>query len=356
MSPAERHRVLNGVCHRLSVDALLLTEASDVRWACGFTGSSGWLYWSPWKACLLTDGRYTIQAGREVTDAEIRSEGGDLATQLSEAIGQSVERIAFAGDHVTVDVAARLSNMLPQTEWLPTARLLAPERAVKQDIEVEAITRALRITEHVFEEVLGLLRPGYTEREIAAEVIYRQLKRGAERMSFDPIVASGAHSALPHARPTGRVIERGDLVLLDFGCVVDGYASDMTRMVSIGRPEADVLAVYDIVRGALDRASESARAGMGANELDRTARSEIERAGYGEAFSHSLGHGVGLDIHEWPGVSYRNPEPLPDGAVITLEPGIYLEGRFGIRIEDMVRLRPGHNEVITRLSRDLFIV
>lgn len=356
MSTAERHRALNGVCHRLGVDALLLTEPSDVRWASGFTGSSGWLYWSPWKACLLTDGRYSIQAAREVSNAEIRSEGGDLTTQLAVAIGQISQRIAFAGDHMTVDAAARLSDTLEQIEWIPAARLLAPERAVKGDLEVDAITRALRITEYVFEEILGLIQPGYTEREIAAEVIYRQLKRGAERMSFDPIVASGANSALPHARPTGRVIARGDLVLLDFGCVVDGYASDMTRMVSIGKPEPDVQAVYDIVRGALDQASDAARAGITAIELDRTARSAIERAGYGKAFSHSLGHGVGLDIHEWPGVSFRNPEPLPDGAVITLEPGIYLEGRFGIRIEDMVRLRPGHHELITRLPRDLFIV
>lgn len=353
---ADRHRVLNGVRQRLSVDALLLTDPSDVRWACGFTGSSGWLYWSPWEAFLLTDGRYTIQAAREVTGAEIRSEGGDLAAQLAEVVARQGARVAFSSDQVTVEISRRLSETLPQIRWIPATRLLARERAVKVGIEVEAITRAQRITEHVFDELLGVLRPGFTEREIAAEIVYRQLKRGAERMSFDPIVASGAHSALPHARPSGRVIERGDLLLLDFGCVVDGYASDMTRMVSIGSPEPEVRAVYDVVRGALDDASGGARSGMGADELDLIARSAIERAGYGPAFSHSLGHGVGLDIHEWPGVSFRNPEPLPDGAVITLEPGIYLEGRFGIRVEDLVVLKPDGIEVITRLSRDLFVV
>lgn len=356
MPAARRHHALGGARARRAADALLLTDPADVRWACGFTGSNGWLLWTPWAARFVTDGRYAEQASREVVGAEITAEGGDLARLLAETWPSGVQSAAFSADRVTVDTAERLRAALPDVRWVPGTHVLGPERAVKDEGELAAIVRAQRISEAVFVELLERLRPGVSERELAAEITWLHLRRGAERMSFEPIVASGPNSALPHARPTRRVLERGDVLLLDFGCVVDGYASDMTRMVSLGQPRADVLRVHALVREAVEAAEEGARAGLTSAQVDALARTRIERAGYASRFPHSLGHGVGLDIHEWPSVSFRSQDGLPAGCVLTIEPGIYLEGEFGVRLEDMVVLDDTGIRRLTDLTLDLVTV
>ena len=191
-----------------------------------------------------------------------------------------------------------------------------------------------------------------TEQDIAAEVVYAHLRRGAERMAFDPIVAFGPSAALPHARPSSRTLRSGDIVLLDMGCFVDGYASDMTRTFSFGTPrDPDVRAVYGLVADAQMAAFEAVVAGMPAAALDYAARRVITEGGYGEAFTHSLGHGVGLQIHEWPRISSRSEEPIPDRSVLTIEPGIYLPGRFGVRIEDMIWVHDGGYENLTQAPK-----
>lgn len=356
MPDSRRHHALGAARARSGADALLLTDPADVRWACGFTGSNGWLLWTPWVARFVTDGRYAEQATREVVGADITAEGGDLARLLAGTWPSGVRSAAFSADRVTVDAAQRLGAALPDVRWISETNVLGPERAVKYAVELEAIERAQRISEAVFLELLERVRPGVSERELAAEITWLHLRRGAERMSFDPIVASGPNSALPHARPTRRILEPGDVLLLDFGCVVDGYASDMTRMVSLGHPRADVRRVHALVREAVEAAEEGARAGLTSAHVDALARTRIDRAGYGSRFPHSLGHGVGLDIHEWPSVSFRSKDVLPAGCVLTIEPGIYLEGDFGVRIEDMVVLRDDGIRRLTDLAHDLVTV
>jgi Xaa-Pro aminopeptidase len=208
----------------------------------------------------------------------------------------------------------------------------------------------------VFDEILALLRPGVTEQEHAAEIVYRHLNYGAERMAFDPIVASGPQGAKPHARPTGRAVERGDLVVMDLGCVVDGYASDMTRTVGVGALDSKEREVCATVLKAQKAAIEAARSGMSSKALDGVAREIIEEAGLGDAFSHGLGHGLGLEVHEWPRLSYHVDDELPDRCVVTIEPGVYLGGEFGIRIEDIVVLSPDGAEVLTESRKELITV
>ncbi len=216
--------------------------------------------------------------------------------------------------------------------------------------------QAQRVTDDVFEHMLGFIQPGMREQEVAVEIVYQHLQRGAAKMSFEPIVASGARGALPHALPTDKRLEPGELVVLDFGCFVDGYASDMTRTIALGEPGEEARKVYDIVLDAQQQAIAQARAGMSTKELDAAARSVIEATGYGEFFTHSLGHGIGLQTHEWPRVSYQVDDLLPEGTAITIEPGVYLPGQFGVRIEDIVVLRAGGCDDLTASPKELLVL
>lgn len=321
-----------------AADAVLLTFLPDVRWACGFTGSSGLLLVLPDGAHFVTDGRYDAQARAEVHRAAVHVPGYDLIGPLPGLVPDGA-RVALQPEHVTLAQRAELEERLPGRRFVSVPHLMPPRVAVKEAWEVDRIVRAQRITEAVFEEVCALLRPGLTERAVAAEIVHGHLRRGCSRMAFDPIVASGPNGALPHARPTDRVLEAGDLVVLDMGGVVDGYASDMTRTVALGEPGEEARRVYAVVREAQAAAIAAARAGMTGAELDGIARAVIAHHGYGDEFAHGLGHGIGLQTHEWPRVSFTNPAPLPAGACVTIEPGVYLDGRFGVRIEDIVHLR-----------------
>lgn len=341
----------------VQLEDTILTHLPDVRWACGFTGSNGLLVLTGGQKHFVTDGRYREQAGREVRGATIHVAKGDLLRHVAEAgLLDEARRMAFQAEHVSYAQYQELAERFPHVEWVPAKELLVRAVAAKADDEVAAIRRAQRVTEAVFEHVLDVLRPGVTEREVAAEIVYQHLARGAERMAFEPIVAAGPNGALPHARPTDRRIAPGDVVVLDFGCVVDGYASDMTRTVAVGEPPEEAHAVYRVVLAAQEAALAAARAGIASRDLDASARSVIEAAGYGEHFSHGLGHGVGLQTHEWPRVSYQVDYDLPEHAVVTIEPGVYLPGRFGVRIEDMVLLRPGGCDNLTRAPKDFLLL
>ncbi|MEZ4701447.1 MAG: aminopeptidase P family protein [Rhodothermales bacterium] len=320
-------------------DAAILTFLPDIRWACGFSGSNGLLLVTQQDAHFITDGRYTEQAGREVAGAAVHiAEKGLFDALASRSLLAGVGRVIIQSDHLTLDAFDDLQEAFPDVEWAPAKGLLKKDVAVKAKAEIDAMQRAQDVTDAVFDELLGVIRPGMTELEVAAEIVYRHMRRGASGMSFDPIVAAGPNGALPHARPTDRRLAPGDLVVLDFGCFVDGYASDMTRTIAIGEPDPEAVKVYHIVLDAHLKALDAARAGMSGKALDAVARTLIADAGYGPLFSHSLGHGVGLQIHEWPSVSFRTEDELPAGVVITIEPGIYVPGRFGVRIEDMALL------------------
>lgn len=350
---AEIQRVLR----EHDAQAGFITALPDVRWATGFTGSNGVLVVLPEAAHFITDGRYTTQAQAEVKNATVHAPGYRLYAYIEEqGFLDGVGTVVFQADQVTVAQLADWRDLFPAVTWRGEQQLLAALVASKKPDEIAAIRLAQAVTEDVFTHVLGLLKPGMTEREVAAEIVYQHLRRGAERMSFEPIVASGPNAALPHARPSARVIEARDVVLIDMGCFVDGYASDMTRTVFVGPPTDEMRKVYQVVLEAQMKALEVAQAGMKSCDLDNAARDVIKAAGYGDSFSHSLGHGVGLQIHEWPRVSYQVEEPLPPGAVVTLEPGIYLPNRFGVRIEDMVVLRENGCENLTAAPKELLVL
>lgn len=343
--------------HEVGGDALLLTHLPDVRWACGFTGSNGLLLVHREGAEFVTDSRYATQAAAEVADATVHVPGYDLVGHLAGLPGLAPDAVVYVqGSHVTLDRLAELERARGDVRWTSGAVWIRELVARKAEDEIERLRRAQRLTEAVFDEVVPLIAPGVTEQEIAAEIVYRHLRKGAERMAFDPIVAAGPNGALPHARAGSRPLQRGDLLVIDVGGVLDGYASDMTRTVAVGEPGDEARRVYGVVLEAQQRALDAARAGMAASALDAAARDVIAEAGYGDYFGHSLGHGIGLQTHEWPSVSFRNDAPLPERAVVTIEPGVYLPGRLGVRIEDMVVLYADGAENLTATPKDLLIL
>lgn len=335
----------------------ILTFLPDIRWQCGFTGSNGLLVLHPAGNHFVTDGRYRTQAAEEVQGAVVHVARDGLWEYVAAAqLLDGVEAVQVQAEHLTLADLTKLQRLFPGLRIEPVERMMDRAVARKTPAEIARIQAAQRLSEAVLMDLLAWLRPGLTEREVAAELTCRHLKRGAERMSFDPIVASGTNSALPHARPTDRVLRRDEPVLLDFGCFLDGYASDMTRMVVLGRPEEALLHVYAVVKTAQEQAIQQARSGMTTKALDAVAREVVAAGGYGEAFPHSLGHGVGLQIHEWPSVSWRTEDSLPEDAVVTIEPGVYLPGQFGIRIEDLIVLKPDGCVRLTAVSNELFVL
>lgn len=349
-------------------DAALVTHAPDLRWAVGFTGSNGLLVVTGGPraggpqageaAHFVTDGRYRAQAADEVEGADVHVPEGSLVDFVAEAgLLDRAGRVAVQAEHLTVAALDGYREALPDIEFVPVKNLLSEAVAAKDEAAVAAVARAQALTCEVFDAVLPFLGPGVAERDIAAEIVYQHLRRGASAMSFEPIVASGPRGALPHARPSSRTISPGELVVIDMGCVLDGYCSDLTRTVAVGgEPHPSAREAYETVRRAQRAAVAAARAGMMGGELDAVARDVIEADGLGEAFSHSLGHGVGLEVHEWPRLSQQAEHRLPAGATVTIEPGVYLPDRFGIRIEDVVVLREGGAENLTPLPTDLLVV
>ncbi len=338
-------------------DAVLLSHLPDIRWACGFTGSNGMLLVRLQDAHFLTDGRYATQAHAEVQGAHCHISGPDLIGHATATgLFDNVHRVIFQADHLSFAALQSFQEKLPHVAWIPRSGWLNELKAVKDAAALKAIRQAQAISETVFEEVLALITPGISEQELAAEIVYRHLRRGAERMAFDPIVASGPNSALPHARPTKRRLRRGDVVVLDFGCYVDGYASDMTRTVVLGPVQDEVAHVYQCVVAAQEAALAKARSGISAAELDQAARAALKAAGLEKYFTHSLGHGVGLEVHEWPRIAAQNEAALPSGVVITIEPGVYLPERFGVRLEDLIVLTPEGYLNLTHVPKTLYVL
>lgn len=339
-------------------DAVLLSSLPSIQWTCGFTGSNGLLLVGHEGAAFVTDGRYTEQAQQEVDGATVVIAENGLLSRLEELdYLDGLNRVRFQSDHVTVAKRKQLEEHLSEVEWEGAAGLLTQKIGSKDETEIKKIREAQRITESVFDHILGVLEPGITEREVAAEITYQHLKRGAEKMSFDPIVASGPNGALPHATPTDRPLQSGELVVIDMGCFRDGYASDMTRTVAIGSPPESARRGYEVVRAAQQRALDAARAGLTGKELDAVARESIEECGMGERFAHGLGHGIGLEVHEWPRVSKTADDDLPEGACVTIEPGVYVpEGSYGVRIEDIVVLHSDGCENLTSASKELRVL
>lgn len=339
----------------LDADALLVTALANVQWACGFTGSNGLLLVGPDSSHFVTDGRYTEQAKAEVAEASVHVAEESLLDLVAEKdLLAEFSTVAFQADAVTVAKRDELASVDKSVEWVPQTNVLTHQVAVKDETEVDQIRAAQSITEAVFEEILDVIEPGLSEKDVAAEIVYRHLRRGVESMSFDPIVASGPNAARPHARPTDRRLRAGEMVVIDMGGFMEGYASDMTRTVALGDPGPAARRGYDAVRRAQEAALDAAKAGMTGKEVDALARDVLDAADLGDYFTHGLGHGLGLRVHEWPRVSRASDAELPAGACVTIEPGVYVpEEEYGVRIEDVIVLRDGGCDNLTRAPKNL---
>lgn len=345
---------------RAGLPGLLVTHPPDIRYLCGFTGSSAALAVTRRRARLFTDGRYTAQAAEEVKAAEVQIGQGGPAIAAAQWIATQpgVPVAGFDATHTTVAELARWKSELPSRlrraffQATP-ASFVEILRCVKDEDELALMAEAAQVGCKLFEHVLGMMRPGVREMEVAAELERRARMLGAEGMSFETIVASGVRSAMPHGRATAVLLPRRGFVTLDFGIILNGYCSDMTRTVFLGRPKPGERSVYEAVLEAQEAAVQVVAPGASCAEVDEAARSILKREGLAEAFSHSTGHGVGLEIHESPRVGAGQSTRLQPGMVITIEPGAYLTGRFGVRIEDMVAVTRSGGQVLTPAPKAL---
>ncbi len=339
------------------LDAMLITSEAGERYALGFQGE-GLLLVTREGGHYTTDGRYIEAAREQITGVQVSlvaAGSGHLEQARAYIQEHELHHVGFESGEMTVDAHHRYAQALP-CMLTPAQSLLSSLRASKDEEELVAMRRAQAITDEAFKAILSFIRPGMTEREIAARLVYELLRRGGERVSFDPVVAAGPNGSRPHAVPGDQTVESGMFITMDFGCKVEGYCSDMTRTVALGQPTQEMEEVYALVLAAQKAGIRAARAGVSGSAVDGAARRVIEEGGYGPYFCHSFGHSLGLDIHESPNASPSEDGPLPRGAVISAEPGIYLPGRFGVRIEDVLILREGGCEDITRSPRDLIVL
>ena len=338
------------------VDALLVTSLPNVRYLTGFSGSSALLLVSQREALLITDFRYQTQAADEVGDSgRVLIEPQSLWAGLWQQLGQQpgVQVIGFESAHLLHRDFQRLMEAGARWQWRPTLDLVETLRERKDPDEVRLIERAANVAIRALERTLAEVRVGMTELQVAG-VLERALRdEGSEGFPFPSIVASGSRSALPHARATAARVREGDLLLLDFGSEVEGYCADITRTVVVGRASDEQREIYEVVRRANEQASHSIRAGMTGRDADAIARGYIEQRGYGELFGHGLGHGVGLEVHEAPRLSRPADGALAEGAVVTIEPGVYRPGWGGVRIEDDVVLDAAGPRILTKFTREL---
>ncbi len=337
----ERQAALRRRLTELGLDALLIGHVPNIRYLSGFTGSSGMLLVNHARTVLLTDSRYATQAPGETQGAaEVQVESKNLWERVKRLVSGPVRvRCGFEQERITVRDAERMAGW-DSGEPVPTTGLVEALREVKDDDEVAALHGAAELAHAALAEVLPSVRPGETERELAARLEGALRRRGSEWHPFPTIVASGPRSALPHARAGDRAIRSGDLLLLDFGAQLSGYCADLTRTVVVGRADERQREVYAVVAEAQRMARDGIRPGMAGREADALARTVIAERGFGEAFGHSLGHGLGLEVHETPRLATTVEDPLPAGCVVTIEPGIYLEGWGGVRLEDDVQVLP----------------
>lgn len=335
-------------------------QSSNIRYLSGFSGSNSLLFVTPRDAYLITDGRYTSQAREQVQGAQVftYSGGTSLADSFVKELRENKAirfrgRVGFEVGRATVDFHQCFTRSFPNAPLVELRDVVEKISAIKDDSEIAATRKACAITDRVFESLLHDIKPGMAESEIAAELTYRHRNFGAEKDAFDSIVASGERSALPHGRASDKKLKKGDFLTLDFGCFADSYCSDMTRTVVIGKASAEQKKIYRTVLEAQERAVDAVRAGKTCEEMDGIARKIITDAGYGKNFTHGLGHGIGLEVHTAPRLGAGNKLALAAGMIITIEPGVYVPGFGGVRIEDDVVVREDGGEVLTKSPKHL---
>ena len=334
------------------IDAILISQPQNRRYLSGFTGSAGILGITADRAVIATDFRYYEQVGREAPGfelAKITTRVQDLLPEILADLG--VKRLGFESQHVTVEQLNTMSAATEGVEWLSLENAVEKIRAVKDRDEIDALRRSSALNDAAFAHLLEVIRPGMTEREAAWEIEAYMRSHGASKVAFDLIVAAGPNGALPHARPGDRAIETGAPVVVDIGCVLDDYCSDMTRTFCLGEPPARYLEVWNLVLQAQEAAKAVLRAGATGVQADAAARDLIAGAGYGDYFGHGLGHGVGLAVHEGPRASRLSEDTFEAGMSLTVEPGIYLPGEFGVRIEDLVIIGQDGIEILSNTPK-----
>jgi len=351
----ERVDKLRGKLEEDGLDSFIVFSPHNIRYLCGFSGSSGVLIISRSKLFLITDFRYAERAELEAFGCEIRIAEDRLLKEIPK-IGKGFlgSSAGFESDFISYKTYVELSETVGSA-LIAKDGYIDSMSMIKDNMEIEKISTAVGIADSVFNLITSMIRAGVSERDISTEIEYFVRKRGAEKTSFDTIVASGARSSMPHASTSDRVLKERDLVIIDFGALYDGYVSDMTRTLSVGSPDARQNEIYDIVLRAQEESISKARAGMLCSELDRVARDIIAEAGYGSNFGHSLGHSLGMRVHENPRISPNSDVVLEAGMVVTIEPGIYIPGWGGIRIEDVIVITDGGCRVLTRSPKSLFI-
>ncbi len=340
------------------IPALLLTDERSRYYATGFHSTAGAVYISAKQAVLFTDFRYIEAANDRAVDCMVGQIGAGQTyfAAINDCLSEdALDTIALEDGNLTHAAYLQWQERL-QATCVPQMGLLDRLRMVKTQTEIDCIIRAQRIAERALLDVCNDIKVGVTEQEIAARLTYLMLHYGGEHMSFDPIVVSGTNSSMPHGVPTEKPIMAGDFVTMDFGCTVEGYCSDMTRTVAVEHATEKMVHVYQTVLEAQLVGIATAKAGVAGCDIDAAARDIINRAGYGSCFGHGFGHGVGLFIHEAPNASTRATEKMPVDAIITAEPGIYLSGQFGVRIEDMLRITADGNENLTKAEKGLLVL
>lgn len=345
-----------GLLCRFEIDALLYSDLKDIRYLCGFSGSEGLLLVSASGLFLLVDSRYTTQAREETTGCDVVEFREKKATLAALMADKGFRSLGFQDQRVTVSFYNELVESQPGVRFVPLGAEPASLRTVKDSREIESLEKVAAIASETFLDVVRTIKPGETERDVAIRLEFALRNAGVDDKAFDFIVASGERGALPHGRATNKAICSGELVTIDFGALLDGYNSDETVTLAVGSADDRQRQIYQVVKDAHDKALAAVRPGVKLRDIDAVARDCIARQGYGEFFGHGLGHGVGLDVHEKPVVSFRSEDVVREGMVFTIEPGIYLPGWGGVRIEDMVVATTGGCRVLSRVPKELMVL
>ncbi len=352
----KRNSVLREVLKHKGIDSILFFSRENIRYLCGFTGSSGTLLYRRGSRIFFTDSRYIEQAKKEVVKAKVLLANGGTADICKYLNADGVRNLGVEAGGISYHNFLMLKNRLQGVRIKPLFDDLQDIRSIKDKSELQKIKSAVRIAEDALNEVIQLIRAGITELELAIELEYRMKLKGSESLPFDIIVLFGSNSSLPHGRPGGRRLKKGDLILIDFGARSDGYCSDETVTFVFGGVNSEQSRVYNAVNDARRYAIESIRDGVKASEVDRVAREYLRKKGLGKYFGHGVGHGVGLAVHESPRLSHDSSTVLREGMVITVEPGVYIPGWGGVRIEDMVAVEKKGAKILTGISKELRII
>ncbi|UHA57945.1 Xaa-Pro peptidase family protein [Metabacillus litoralis] len=341
----------------LSIDGLLITSSYNRRYMTGFTGTAGVVVISEDKAVFITDFRYTEQAAKEIEGFEIVQHTGPIIEEVADQVEKlGIKRLGFEQDSLTYQLFSSYKEAIKSSEFIPVSGAVEKLRLIKSPAEIKILKEAAEIADAAYKHILTYIKPGLKEIDVANELEFFMRKNGAVSSSFDIIVASGYRSALPHGVASEKEIEKGDFVTLDFGAYYKGYCSDITRTFAVGEPSDELKKIYSIVLEAQLRGMNGIKPGLTGKQADALTRDYIKEQGYGEYFGHSTGHGLGMEVHEGPALSFKSDTVLEQGMVVTVEPGIYVTGLGGVRIEDDTVITEKGNESLTHSPKDLIIL